>query len=124
MTTESTIDGYFKALSSGDDWQAYVAEDIAFTSHGTPEKHVTGRDPFIASTKGFYSMIRSIEVRQLIIDGDRACALTRYVLQPPKGEPFTSDVAEIFAVRDDLIDSFEIYFDSAPYPTPNAPQTP
>lgn len=120
MTTESTIDGYFKALSNGGDWQEFLAEDIAFTSHGTPQKHLTGRDACVASTRGFYSMIKSLELRQLIIDGDRACALTRYVLQPPAGEPFASDVAEVFTVKDDLIGSFEIYFDSAPYPTPAA----
>lgn len=116
MTTATTIREYFRALSSGDSWQPFLAARVTFTSHGRPEKQVTGRDAYVESTKGFYSMIRSLELRELIVDGERACALTRYVLQPPGGEPFSSDVAEIFVVKDDLIESFEIYFDSAPFP--------
>ena len=115
MTIDSTIQEYFEALSSGQDWPAYLAETLTFTSHGTPKKQVTGRDAYVASTKGFYAMIRSLELRQLIVDENRACALVRYVLQPPEGAPFTCDVAEVFSVKEDRIDSFEIYFDSAPF---------
>jgi hypothetical protein len=32
-------------------------------------------------------------------------------------EPFTSDVAEVFTVGNDKIHSFDIVFDSAPYPS-------
>jgi ketosteroid isomerase-like protein len=61
-------------------------------------------------------MIRSVEVREILVDGERACALTRYQLQPPGGAPFEGDVAEIFTVQDGRIGTFDIYFDSAPYP--------
>ncbi|MGH7649926.1 MAG: nuclear transport factor 2 family protein [Gemmatimonadaceae bacterium] len=68
-------------------------------------------------TKRFYSMVVSMEVRELIVDGNRACALTHYELQAPGGAPpFDSDVAEVFGVANDKIQSFDIYFDSAPYP--------
>jgi ketosteroid isomerase-like protein len=115
MTTRNTIEEYFRALSNGDRWQAFLAEGMAFTSHTSPKKQVTGRSAYVESTKGFYSMIESLELRRLIIDGNRACALTRYQLQPPGGEPFSCDVAELFTVKDRVIDSFEIYFDSAPF---------
>jgi ketosteroid isomerase-like protein len=62
-------------------------------------------------------MIAGVELRSLIVEGEKACALTRYRLSPPKDAPaFTSDVAEVFSVRDDKIASFDIYFDSAPFP--------
>jgi ketosteroid isomerase-like protein len=54
-------------------------------------------------------------VRELMVDADRACALTRYEVRSEDGGTFTSDVAEIFAVRDGKIDSLAIYFDTAPY---------
>ena len=50
------------------------------------------------------------------VDGDKACALTRYQLQRPGSPAFESNVAEIFRVRDGKIVSFDIYFDSAPFP--------
>lgn len=114
--TRETIQHYFEALSSGQDWPSFLAEGMTFVSHGTPEKQVTGRDAFLESTRGFYSMIEAVQLRQLIADGDRACAVARYRLRPPGGEAFTSDVAELFTVKDNRIDSFEIYFDSAPFP--------
>ena len=61
-------------------------------------------------------MIAAMEVRLLIVEGERACVLTRYELQPPGRPAFQSDVAEVFGVRDGKIISFEIYFDSAPFP--------
>jgi ketosteroid isomerase-like protein len=52
----------------------------------------------------------------LIIDGDQACALTHYRLRSPSGNVFNSDVAEVFHVTDGKVDSFAIYFDTAPFP--------
>lgn len=119
--TRKTIRDYFDALAKGGNWQAFLADGMRFASHATPSKEVAGKETYIESTKGFYSMIRSLEVKNLIVDGDRACAVTRYWLEPPKGEPFTCDVAELFSVEGDKIDSFDIYFDSAPFPGPAAP---
>lgn len=62
-------------------------------------------------------MIAAVEVRDLIVDGERACALTHYQVRPPNGgAAFGSDVAEIFSVRDEKIESLAIYFDPTPYP--------
>lgn len=63
-------------------------------------------------------MVVLVEVRDLLVEELRACALTRYELQPPNENAFTSDVAEIFTVGNDRIESFSIYFDSSPFPKP------
>jgi ketosteroid isomerase-like protein len=90
---------------------------MTFASYTSPVKEAKGKATFLAATKRFYSSIGSVQVRELLVDGDRACALTRYEIRPPTGAPsFTSDVAEIFRVKGDAITSLEIYFDSAPYP--------
>ncbi len=115
MTTRDTIDGYFAALARNDGWDAFLSESVAFTSFTSPVKQVNGRAAFLEATRRFYGMITKVEVRGLVVDGDRACALTRYRLQPPGGA-FQSDVAEVFVVRDGKIRSFDIYFDSAPFP--------
>jgi ketosteroid isomerase-like protein len=61
-----------------------------------------------------------MSVNELLVDGERACALTHYDLRPPVGNPFVSDVAEIFTVKNGKITSFAIYFDTAPFPSPGA----
>ena len=116
MTTRDTIRGYFDSLNEKKDWAEFLSDDLEFTSFGTPFKHVTGRAKFLESTKRFYSMIKTLTLKELIVDGDRACALVRYELQPPGGPILESHVAEVFQVQNDRIKSFAIYFDSAPFP--------
>ena len=115
MTTKETNEGYFGRLAAKDGWEAFLSEDVAFTSFTSPIKQIAGKQGYIEATKRFYSTIQSFELRTLIVDGAHACALTRYQLKGPAGV-FQSDVAEIYTVRDAKIASFGIYFDTAPFP--------
>jgi ketosteroid isomerase-like protein len=115
MTTRHTIERYFSALSNRDRWEEYLDDEVRFVSHVTPPKEVSGRSAYVASTRGFYSMIEGLKLEGLIVDGDRACAQTRYRLRPPQGDAFNCDVSEVFSVRGNKIVSFEIYFDSVPF---------
>jgi hypothetical protein len=56
---------------------------MIFISFTSPIKRVSGRPAYLKSTKRFCSMITSLEVRDLVVEGHRACARTRYELQPP-----------------------------------------
>ena len=116
MTTRETIDGYFSGLRQKDGWEAFLSNDFAFTSFTSPIKRVSGKAAYLAATERFYSMIRALEVKELLVDANRACALTHYELQPPGGPAFGSDVAEVFGVENGKIASLDIYFDSAPFP--------
>lgn len=116
MTTRETIQSYFNSLKAKNGWEDFLSEDMTFTSYTSPIKRVSGRTAYLEATKRFYSMITALEVRDLVVDGDRACVLTHYELQPPGGRAFGSDVAEVFGVRDGKISTFGIYFDSAPFP--------
>jgi len=116
MTTKDTIEGYFSHLKQKNGWQSFLSDDVVFTSFTSPIKQVSGRAAYLERTKRFYAMITALEVRDLVVDGNKACALTRYQLQPPQGYAFESDIAEIFEVRDGKILRFDIYFDSSPFP--------
>jgi len=118
MTTKGIIQGYFESLKRKSGWEEFLADGMAFTSFVTPIKQVAGKSAYLESTSRFFSMITAVEVKALIVDGDRACALTRYQLQPAGGPAIESHVAEVFKVRDERISSLEIYFDSAPFPKP------
>jgi len=116
MTTKETVQRYFSGLKQRQGWEAFFAEDVVFTSFTSPVKRVSGKAAFLESTKRFYSTIATVEIRDLFVDGDKACALTTYGLKFPGGQSITSDVAEVFEVRNGKIQSFDIYFDSAPFP--------
>ena len=116
MTTRETVTAYLERLRQKGDWASTLADDITFTSHTSPVRRLSGKDVFLQATKRFYSTIVAMDVRDVVVDGARACALTHYDLEPPGGTRFGSDVAEVFVVENDAIRSFDIYFDSAPYP--------
>jgi limonene-1,2-epoxide hydrolase len=114
MTTKETVRKYLDSIRGG--FESLLSDDARFTSFTSPIRSVSGKQPFVAATKNFYSKVSGVEVRDLIIDGDRACALTRYDVRGAGGQTFSSDVAEIFSVKNGKIDSLSIYFDTAPYP--------
>jgi ketosteroid isomerase-like protein len=116
MKTRDTVQAYFDALKEKRDWQSFLADGMKFASFGTPLKQLVGRDAYLESTKRFFSLIKGLEVRDILVDGDKACVLSRYDLQPPGGPAFESNVAEILEVRGGKITSLSIYFDSAPFP--------
>jgi ketosteroid isomerase-like protein len=116
-TTRETVHQYFQRLQEHGDWSSLLANDIAFTSRTNPGRQITGRDAYLHGTGRFYAMIVDAQVRDIIVEGETACALTHYRLRPPNGgAAFESDVAEVFTVRDGAIASLAIYFDTAPYP--------
>jgi ketosteroid isomerase-like protein len=116
MSTKDILQSYFTELKQKKSWKSFLADDMVFTSLTSPVKQVKGKLAYLQSTRRFFSMVTSVEVRDLLIEGAKACALTRYALQPPAGSPFQSDVAEVFTVRNGKIDSLAIYFDSSPFP--------
>lgn len=116
MTTRETIQDYFDRLSKKQGWESCLSDEMRFTSFISPIKRVAGRAAYLEATKRFFSMIKAVEVKGILVDGEKACALTRYELQPPAGPVFDSHVAEMFEVRDGKIQSLDIYFDSAVFP--------
>jgi ketosteroid isomerase-like protein len=116
MSTKETVQNYFNALREKRAWDSFLADTMTFTNFVIPIEQVTGKNEYIESTKRFFSMITALEVKDIIIEGNKACALTCYELKPPHGNSFKSDVAEVFTLRDNKINSLAIYFDSSPFP--------
>ena len=115
MNTRTIIEQYFERLKNKSGWESSLADDVVFDSFTSPPREVRGKAAYLETTKRFYGSIKSMKVRQLTVDGDRAVAQTRYELRGPAGD-FTSDVAESFGVANGKINSFAIYFDTAPFP--------
>ncbi|MEO5797973.1 MAG: nuclear transport factor 2 family protein [Gemmatimonadales bacterium] len=116
MTTRDTIHGYFESLKQKGAWSDFLADEMQFTSFTASVKRAAGKAAYLEATKGFYSLISAVHIEGMVVEGERACVLTRYDLQPPGGATFESHVAEVFEVRNGKIEAFNIYFDSAAFP--------
>ena len=116
MLTKEVLRDYFDRLARRADWEALLGDKFQFTSYTSPVKEVVGKAPFLEATKRFYSSIQSFEVRDLLVEGARGCALTGYQLRSPNGTLFQSDVAELFTVRNAQIEALASSVDTAPFP--------
>lgn len=116
MTTKDIVLGYFRSLQDNGHWEEHLSESMTFTSFVNPIKRAAGRAVFLEATRRFYSMIKNVEVKKLVVEDLSACALTRYELQPPTGPAFECHVAEVFEVQDGKVSALDIYFDSSPFP--------
>jgi ketosteroid isomerase-like protein len=112
MNAEPTLRHYFASLYGGD-WESLLADDMQFINNGKASPR--GKDAYVAATRRFMQVARSVEVETLIADGERAVALARYGLVSPKGNTGSCRVAEFFEVKQGKIRSNEIVFDLAAF---------
>ena len=109
--TREILKKYYDGLSSKGDWYSMLSDEILLT--GTIAKESKGKEPFV--NNNFFKMIRSLKVKQMIVENESACALIGYDLVSPKGRSFSSDVAEIWKVKDKKLDFLAIFFDTAEF---------
>jgi hypothetical protein len=109
--TREILKKYYDGLSSKGDWNSMLSEEILLT--GTVAKESKGKEPFV--NNNFFKMVRSLKIKLLMVENENACALVSYDLMSLKGKSFTSEVAEIWKVKDRKLDSLAIYFDTAAF---------
>jgi ketosteroid isomerase-like protein len=112
MSTRDTIKSYYNSLKQKEGWESFLADEMTFINNG---KQLKGKDAALEGFGRFFSMVQSLEVKELLIEDEKASAVIRYALQSPNGKTFSSDVAEFITLNNGKFVSFAIYFDTAPY---------
>jgi ketosteroid isomerase-like protein len=109
--TRTLLQKYYDSLSKNEGWQTLLSEDVLLT--GTVAKESKGKELFVHNN--FFRMIKSLKVKQMIVENENAFTLVSYDLLSPKGTKFSSDVAEIWRIKDNKLVSLTIYFDTAAF---------
>ncbi len=112
-TMQDILRGYYDGLSRKDGWQAFISDGMRF--NGTGVAPTQGRQAYIDSTDQFLRMVKAAKVKEMIVEGGRACVLVQYDLTSPKGNSTSSDIVELLTVKDGKIDSSTIFFDTAAF---------
>lgn len=102
---------YYENLAKKGDWDYMLADDILLT--GTIVKESRGKEQFV--NNNFFKMVRDLKVKEMIVEGQKACAVVAYSLMSPKGNSFQSEVAEVWKVKNGKLESLAIYFDTAAF---------
>ena len=95
------------------DWESLLADRWLFTTNG--RENPPGKATYVEAARRFLRVAKSVELKELIVEGDKASVVTRYALQSPKGNTDICDVAEIFSVKNGEIQSNSIIFDLAAF---------
>lgn len=110
MTTKETVDAYLKAIHAGG-WENYVADEFTFINNNF-DKAAHSKEAYIEGAGNFFKTTTSVDVREMIIDGDKVALTARYDLRSPNGNTGVCDVAEFLTVQDGKLTSSAIFFDT------------
>lgn len=112
-STKETITKYYNDLKKKEGWQSVISDDMTFTQMGSYTSK--GKAAYVEVTERFLRAVTDENVKESIIDGDKACVIVAYDLRSPKGNTSTKDVVEILSVKDGKIASSTIFFDTADF---------
>ena len=113
-TTEEIIKNFYdSATEKSDKWQANLADEVSFSV--AAEKKFAGKETFIKTYTMVLQAVERMDVKQLIVEGNTACAIVGYDYISPTKAKLHQDVAEVWNVVDGKITSFTLYYDESEY---------
>ena len=115
MSTKELVQSYYDSLAhKNDTWQELYSGDAIF-SDASRTLNAQGRAAVIQSFTSFLKGVEGVKVKQMIVEGEDACAIVGYDYVNPKGAKMIQDVAEVWKVRDGKLTKLTIYFDLTSY---------
>lgn len=112
-STKNLLDRYYSAFAQKGDWQSVISDDFVFIGGDmTKTAPLVGKAAYVEVIKRFSRVFQSMRVREMIIDGDKACVLGNYDYKFPNGTNINGDVAEVWKVKDDKLSALTIFFDT------------
>ncbi len=115
MATRDLVQSYYDSLAHKDDkWQGMYVEEAFFADASLTLK-AEGRPAVIQSFTPFLKTVEGVKVKQMIVEGNTACAIVAYVYVNPKGAKLNQDVAEVWEVKGEKLAKLIIYFDLTEY---------
>ena len=115
MNTKNIVQSYYKSLEEKNDvWKDLYSEDAIF-SDAAQILLAEGKKSVIQSFIPFLKGVVGVKIKQLIVEGENACAIISYDYVNPKGERMSQDVSEIWKVKNSKLAKLTIYFDLTAY---------
>lgn len=115
MATRDLVQSYYDSLSQKNDrWQNLYSNDAIF-SDASQSLNGKGKGAVIQSFVPFLKGVEGVKVRQMIVEGEKACAVVGYNYVNPKGQKMQQDVAEVWETKDGKLAKLTIYFDLIAY---------
>lgn len=112
-TTRQLLEIYYKGFAQKSNWESVIADDFQYIGGDmTKTEAVIGKQAYIEVIKRFSQVFKTMRIKEMIIQEDKACVIGNYDLRFPNGKEINGNVAELWAVNDDKLQSLQIYFDT------------
>ena len=112
-TTRSLLETYYKGFAKKANWENVIADNFEYIGGDmTNRQPIIGKQAYIEIIKRFSQRFESMNVKQMIIEGDTASVIGNYDFQFPNGYHINGDVAEFWTVRNGKLQSLTLYFDT------------
>jgi ketosteroid isomerase-like protein len=113
MTTKELLEAYYKGFAQKSGWESVLSEDFRYVGGDmTNTTPLVGKKAYIEVIKRFSRSFSAMRVKEMIIEGDRACVIGNYDLVFPHGEKINGDVAELWSVKNGKLSALTIFFDT------------
>ena len=113
MTTKELLETYYNAFAQKQGWETVISDDFKFVGGDmTKTDPIIGKQAYVDVIKRFSRLFQSMRVKEMIIDGDKACVIGNYDYAFPNGKNINGDVAEIWKIKNDKLAELTIFFDT------------
>lgn len=113
MAIQSMLQTYYQGLARKSGWHEVLAEDFAFTGCDMLKPQaLVGRAAYAQVIDRFSRIFRDVQVRDMIVDGDKAFVVAHYDYLFPDGQQLDGDVAEYWTAEGNRLTALRIFFDT------------
>ena len=104
---------YYEGFAKKANWESVIADDFCFVGGDmTNTSPVVGKQAYIEIINRFSQLFESMRIKEMIIEGDKACVIGNYDYRFPNGQKMNGNVAELWTAKDGKLQSLTIYFDT------------
>ncbi|MEJ2051968.1 MAG: nuclear transport factor 2 family protein [Calditrichota bacterium] len=113
MTTRQLLETYYQGFEKKEGWESVISDDFKFIGGDMTNTTPTiGKQAYIEVIERFSQVFTKMRVKNMIVEGDKACVIGNYDYVFPNGKKMNGDVAELWKARNGKLDSLTIFFDT------------
>jgi ketosteroid isomerase-like protein len=118
VSTKQLLEKYYTGFAAKANWQETIADDFQYVGGDMNNTEpVVGKQAYIEIIKRFSQRFQSMKVKQMVIEGDRACVIGNYDFQFPNGHKINGNVSEHWTIKNGKLQSLTLYFDTLTFMT-------
>ena len=113
MKTKELLETYYKGFEQKNGWDSVLSDNFSFVGGDmTKTTPIEGKQAYIEVIERFSQLFKTMRVKEMIIQDDKACVIGNYDYVFPNGRSINGDVAEIWKVKDGKLATLTIFFDT------------